>query len=240
MKARAEFTPLHEVFKKKQQETNSIVTINRKETQPWETTGERVLSLQTSSDYQWLICSFEAMFYHFCFRAFEKSKLPSWVFLLYPNSVWNTEMSISHWLDSSLLQVCLLFPVWDNFICVNRRRNTWNVSFQVIIRKLVTLDALLSKYNVSEIISKAPFALILMALCEQIQTCTGKGKLYECAFLFEKVYERSQIKLIFYKIIWILCNFWSFSCVHGLFYIQAWDALPYHDRIISTIFFTIG
>lgn len=95
-------------------------------------------------------------------------------------------------------------------LCVNQRRNTWNVSFQVIIRKSVTLDALQSKYNVSEIISKAPFALMLMALCEQIQTCTEKGKLYECAFVFEKVYEKSQIKLIFYKITWILCSFWSF------------------------------
>lgn len=48
-------------------------------------------------------------------------------------------------------------------------------------------------------LSETPFAFFLMALYEQIHMCTGRGKLYECAFVFEKMYEQSQIKLIFYK-----------------------------------------
>lgn len=55
------------------------------------------------------------------------------------------------------------------------------------------------RINVSEMLSETPFALLLMALYEQIHMCTGRGKLYECAFVFEKMYEQSQIKLIFYK-----------------------------------------
>lgn len=47
---------------------------------------------------------------------------------------------------------------------VNQRRNTQNIDFQVVIRKLVTLDALQPEYNVSEIIVKASLALILMIL----------------------------------------------------------------------------
>lgn len=70
-------------------------------------------------------------------------------------------------------------------------------------------------------ISETPFALLLMALYEQIHMCTGRGKLYECAFVFEKMYEKSQIKVIFYKIVWISCIFWSFFLsMHGLFCIH--------------------
>lgn len=47
---------------------------------------------------------------------------------------------------------------------VNQRRNTQNIDFQVVIRKLVTLDALQPEYNVSEIIVKASLALILIVL----------------------------------------------------------------------------
>lgn len=65
----------------------------------------------------------------------------------------------------------------------------------------MTLDALQSKCSVSEMISKAPFALLLMALYERFQMFSGRGKLYECAFVFKEVYERSQIKLIFYEVI---------------------------------------
>lgn len=113
------------------------------------------------------ICSFEAVFYHFCSRAFEKIKLPSWVFLLPPNSAGDRELSlalpetsISHWLGSSLLQVSLLFPVWDNYMCELEKNH-----LKCFFPKLVTLDALQSKHNMSETISEAPFALILMAVC---------------------------------------------------------------------------
>lgn len=49
-------------------------------------------------------------------------------------------------------------------MCVNQRRSTQNIDFQVVIRKLVTLDALQPEYKVSEIIVKAPLALILILM----------------------------------------------------------------------------
>lgn len=58
---------------------------------------------------------------------------------------------------------------------VNQRRNTQNVDFQVIIRKLVTLDTLQPEYNVSEIIVKAPFALILMLYVSKSRHALGKA-----------------------------------------------------------------
>lgn len=107
---------------------------------------------------------------------------------------------------------------------VNQRRNTQNFDFQVIIRKLVTLDALQPEYNVSEIIVKAPFALILtiLMLCvSKSRHALGKANRMNVHFFLRKSVQKEPNKTYFLKKLLLICaTYKAFSFVHGLFYIQ--------------------
>lgn len=80
---------------------------------------------------------------------------------------------------------------------VNQRRNTQNIDFQVVIRKLVILDDLQPEYNVSEIIVQASLTSILMLYVSKSRHVLGRANCMNVHFFKEKVYKRSQIKLIF-------------------------------------------
>lgn len=97
---------------------------------------------------------------------------------------------------------------------VNQRRNTQNIDFQGIIRKLVTLDALQPEYNVSEIIVKAPFALmltILMLCVSKSRHALGKANCMNVHFFLRKSVRKKPNKTYFLK------NYYNFVQLVNLF-----------------------
>lgn len=97
---------------------------------------------------------------------------------------------------------------------VNQRRNTRNIDFQGIIRKLVTLDALQPEYNVSEIIVKAPFALmltILMLYVSKSRHALGKANCMNVHFFLRKSVRKKPNKTYFLK------NYYNFVQLVKLF-----------------------
>lgn len=140
---------------------------------------ECFLCKQTLTTTDWSVV-FKQCFIISDVELLKKRKLYSWVFFLYSISVWSREPTFSStWNEYLPLMVLCCRSVSSSLcgtiMCVNQRRSTQNIDFQVVIRKLVTLDALQPEYNVSEIIVKAPLALILMLYVSKSRHALGKA-----------------------------------------------------------------
>lgn len=122
---------------------------------------------------------------------------------------------------------------------VNQRRNTQSIDFQVVIRKLVTLDALQPEYNVSEIIVKASLALILMLYVSKSRHALGRANCMNVHFFLRKSVQKEPNKTYFLK------NYFKFVQLVKLFLVcmdcsAFGHEVPYHDHVISALFFIVG